>query len=375
MTMLELRRPMGVHHTEYVTDAWDGAAQWAAIPDDAGAAVLRGMTAWVDPEGDPETKAAYKGIHHFYDDGVGPASTKGCSALIGVLNGARGGIDIPDGDRRGVYNHAAAHLRDADMEPPALRMLYRQARELRFSSAWQIADMELREESGGPPHIVGHAAVFDQWSEDLGGYRERLDRGTFTKTLSDGADIRALWNHDPLWVLGRTTSGTLTLAEDKKGLHYDIAAPETNMVHDLVLGPIRRKDVTQSSFAFRAIQQEWKEPKDLHGLYERTIHEAALFDVSPVTFPAYPQTDTQARSILLEAGFEFDALSAALARMQRGITPTHADLDLLTSSVELLRSYIPAEPAAVGHSAPSLAGRPVAHLRRLLALRERELSI
>ncbi len=110
------------HETGTSDAAWDGPANEANLSNDDGADVYREAYAWVDPEGDPDVKNSYKFIHHFVSDAgaVGDASTTACSTGIGVLNGGRGGADIPDGDRQGVYNHLAKHLRDAEMEPPEL---------------------------------------------------------------------------------------------------------------------------------------------------------------------------------------------------------------------------------------------------------------
>lgn len=107
------------HETDVVAKAWDGAAVVAAIPDDASVSDLRSVFAWVDSDGDPEAKSSYRFPHHHGPGG--PANVRACLAGIAALNGARGGTSIPEADRQGVYNHLAAHLRDADREPPELR--------------------------------------------------------------------------------------------------------------------------------------------------------------------------------------------------------------------------------------------------------------
>jgi HK97 family phage prohead protease len=119
----EARAAIAVHHTGTSTSAWDGPAQQANLSNDDGAAVYKKAFAWVDPAKDADTKAAYKFIHHFVSSAgdVGDASTVGCTAGIAVLNGGRGGTTIPDGDVQGVYNHLAAHLKDADITPPELK--------------------------------------------------------------------------------------------------------------------------------------------------------------------------------------------------------------------------------------------------------------
>jgi hypothetical protein len=104
------------------TDApWDGAAAEKALGDSPSKDALHACYAWVDPDGDDTTKAAYKFPHHEVsaDGVVGDANTNACSSVIGILNGGRGGADIPDADRQGVYDHVAHHLRDAGKDVPA----------------------------------------------------------------------------------------------------------------------------------------------------------------------------------------------------------------------------------------------------------------
>lgn len=145
----------------------------------------------------------------------------------------------------------------------------------------------------GKTKIAGHAAKFDVLSEDLGGFRERIAPGAFAKSIQS-SDIRALWNHDANIVLGRNKSGTLRLAEDVAGLHYEVDVPETQLVRDMVLAPIARGDVNQCSFGFYTVSDKWAK---VDGEWVRTLLEAELFDVSPVTYPAYPQTDVAVRSL------------------------------------------------------------------------------
>ena len=140
--------------------------------------------------------------------------------------------------------------------------------------------------------LVGHAAVFNTVI-DLGYFREQILPGAFKKTLADNADVRALFNHDPNIILGRTKSGTLKLREDDTGLLSEISMPDTTHGHDL-MASVKRGDIDQMSFAFQAVQEKWDETDENNPI--RTITEARLFDVSPVTYPAYPTTDVSARS-------------------------------------------------------------------------------
>jgi len=160
-------------------------------------------------------------------------------------------------------------------------------REIRLSTR----PVEVREDGDNGPVIVGYAAVFDQWSEDLGGFVERVRPGAFAGALQ--GDVRALWNHDRNMVLGRTVAGTLTLTEDEIGLRYEIQPPDSTWGRDAVVA-IRRGDVSQSSFGFQTLRDEWRQAGS--DRVERDLLEVNLFDVSPVTFPAYPQATVSVRA-------------------------------------------------------------------------------
>ena len=151
-------------------------------------------------------------------------------------------------------------------------------------------------EPGVEPAIEGYASVFDSWSEELGGnspFRERVVKGAFEETIQND-DIRALFNHDPNYVLGRNKAGTLTLEEDEKGLKVRIIPPNTQWAKDLLVS-IKRGDITQMSFGFTVILDRWSSEDNID---VRELLKVKLFDVSPVTFPAYAQTECGVRSIL-----------------------------------------------------------------------------
>lgn len=116
--------PIPIHHGTTDDGPFDGPATEAAIPNTEGAATFRRVFAYVDTSMDPDTKAAYSFIHHFWRGGPGPASTRGCSSGIGVCNGARGGGPGARwwGDRAGIHAHLAAHLRDAGQDVPPLAL-------------------------------------------------------------------------------------------------------------------------------------------------------------------------------------------------------------------------------------------------------------
>lgn len=145
-------------------------------------------------------------------------------------------------------------------------------------------------------NIVGYAAVFNSLSEDFGGWREIVRPGAFRKTINEKRDIRALWNHETSYVLGRTLNGSLALREDEQGLRAEIKPPDTQWARDLVTS-VRRGDISQMSFGFRVVRDNWREDGNDTGTL-RELLEVELYEVSPVTFPAYGATDVQVRAFM-----------------------------------------------------------------------------
>lgn len=148
-------------------------------------------------------------------------------------------------------------------------------------------NFNIEKRTDGKPMMTGHAAVFDEWTSIGGWFEERIAKGAF-KDAVKADDVRALFNHDENHVLGRTTSGTLRLSEDKKGLAVEIDPPDTQFARDLQI-LMERGDISQMSFAFQVVEEDWEfkdgEPD------RRTISKVKLYDVSPVTYPAYEGTD------------------------------------------------------------------------------------
>lgn len=176
--------------------------------------------------------------------------------------------------------------------------------------------VELREDDGKTPKIVGLAAVtyngtaktqYKLWDKTF----ERIMPGTFDRAVAED-DVRGLFNHDPNQLLGRATAGTLSLAVTKRGLAYEITPGDTTVGRD-VLEHVRRGDLQGSSFSFTVTDEAWRKEK---GISIREITGVNLFDVGPVTFPAYEATTTaiRAESDLGEARASFDRWEAELGR-------------------------------------------------------------
>lgn len=213
--------------------------------------------------------------------------------------------------------------------------------------SWPVTDIRVAQSADGGQKLEWYAAVFDSLSEDLGGFRERIGRRAFTRTIQDD-DIRALINHDPNLVLGRNKAGTLALKVDTRGLRATVTLPDTQAARDLVVS-IDRGDITGGSFAFQVRDEKWGLGDDGEAL--RTVNDLRLFDVSPVTYPAYPDTNGSAsvRSLL---GLSDEALRV-LARAKAGQPPTAETSGELRGAIALLQGYLPEEqPEPVIEVAP-----------------------
>jgi HK97 family phage prohead protease len=155
-----------------------------------------------------------------------------------------------------------------------------------------VEDMELRID-GKKPKLVGYAAKTGIFA-DLRWFKEKIKKGAFSDVMED--DVRCLKNHDPNLILGRSTNGTLRMDENTIGLRYENDLPDTTTGKD-VKEEVRSKLITGCSFSFIVGEDEWKYFND-ERVPERTIIKIKrLFDVGPVTFPAYPSTTVAARSL------------------------------------------------------------------------------
>ncbi|MFD6699692.1 MULTISPECIES: HK97 family phage prohead protease [unclassified Microbacterium] len=159
-----------------------------------------------------------------------------------------------------------------------------------------LSDIQIRAASDTAQSLTftGRAVVYDQLSEDLGGWQEVVKPGAATRSLAAKPDVRFLINHDPNLLLARTTSGTLQLVEDAEGVRVDAEMADVSHARDLAV-LLERRDITQMSFGFWIVADGWA----------GSLHEIREFDfdggdVSVVTYPAYTQTSAELRQIATE---------------------------------------------------------------------------
>ena len=163
-------------------------------------------------------------------------------------------------------------------------------REIRYFDSEVLVE---KREDGDSRTISGRAAVFNKLSRNLGWFREKIDPAAFDEC--DMTDVIACRNHDPDKVMARTTAETLKLGTDQNGLNYTFDAPNTTAGNDTI-EDIKLKNITQSSFAFTIAEDRWDED-DEHGEIRTILKVKKLYDVSPVTNPAYFGTDVSANSL------------------------------------------------------------------------------
>ncbi|GHA61063.1 hypothetical protein GCM10010330_11180 [Streptomyces tendae] len=218
--------------------------------------------------------------------------------------------------------------------------------------ALSAAGVSVRADGDGQ-RFAGYAAVFNSRTA-IGnplrwGFYEEIAPGAFAKTLTEG-DARMLIDHDSYYVVSRTSAGSLTLAEDDKGLSVDSALDtRLSYVQDLAVN-LDNRNVTGMSFGFYVIKDEWNsEPIEVEGadpveVDVRIIREVRLIEVSAVTFPAYPETEAELKAVAraLDHRGEYAAVEARAKFRPELLDLVHIDREPGEST---RGTQDPAEPA------------------------------
>nr|WP_010500650.1 HK97 family phage prohead protease [Paenibacillus elgii] len=167
-------------------------------------------------------------------------------------------------------------------------------KEIRYLQAEQI---EIRSGAEGEEArtVTGYVVKFNQRSSLIWGeFYEKVAKGAFARSLQENT-IKALWNHRSDFVLGSTKNQTLRLWEDDIGLRFELDLPDSTWGRD-AFESIRRGDVDGVSFGFNVRKDAWTFLSE-EDVYERTLVDVNLFEVSPTPFPAYPDSEVNQRSI------------------------------------------------------------------------------
>lgn len=195
--------------------------------------------------------------------------------------------------------------------------------------------------SGDKQRIGGYAAIFNRYSQNLGGFVEMVMPSAFNKSRGDGwPDVLARYNHDDNMLLGTTSGGTLSLSVDETGLVYEVEPPKSRS--DIV-ELVSRGDVRKSSFAFRVPPDgdDW-ELND-QGFPLRKLVSVQLVDVAPVNIPAYTDTSAGLRSLATRMQADPDEVRSLAAKGDLSKFFVRTDKDG--------KPKVPAKPKTFGPSA------------------------
>ena len=180
-----------------------------------------------------------------------------------------------------------------------------------------LPGLEVKADQNGRTVIRGYAAVFESESQDLGGFVEIIERGAFDDVMRSNPDVFGKYNHTQ--VIGRTSSGTMRLMVDERGLRYEIDPPKSAAA---VVELIERGDCRGSSFAFRtrAADESWT--RDANGRMIRRIKKFSfLGDAGPVDTPAYLATETYVSKRAIEMALAENTKAEEPADEQRADSP------------------------------------------------------
>lgn len=191
------------------------------------------------------------------------------------------------------------------------------------------------------PKITGYPAIFNKYTEEMWGFREKIDPGAFKNAIKN-SDTRGLFNHDFNYVLGRKSANTLKLKEDEKGLFMDMIPPNTQLIKDLVLAPMKRGDIKEGSFSFTVKTEKWEEDKEKKIVTRTIIEVEKLFDVSIVTFPAYPDTSVAVRSY--EQWCKRNDGPTPVLSGKDGSQPTQGEIDPKFKKLDDLKTEMEKDP-------------------------------
>lgn len=210
--------------------------------------------------------------------------------------------------------------------------------------------------------ITGYGSVFGNWF-DAYGVKTRVAAGAFSKTLKEATNIRGMFNHNPDYLLGTTESGTMDVAEDAKGLKYEIRADAKDPQAVSVTRKIARGLVKGSSIMFSTHREEWQRDEKTGRPTHRTIHEVELIEAGPVVMPANPKATAKIKHAANPNEIDYESLTGLLVMHRAGFQLSTEELNLVDLTIEALKR-LKSAPASEGH--PDTGTAPV-HKRRIAA--------
>lgn len=322
---------------------WDGPAAMSGCANSDTPASCYSSICAGKRAGDTSKQSTWALPHHAHPGG--PPDPDGVRNALARLSSTQGLIN-----RDAAEAHLKRHLSELGGHPSE-NSAPNYGLERRYLPL-NVYGLQVETRSDGQSRISGYSAVFNQPSQDLGFFREVIDPGAFRASIGSSQDIVALFNHDPNYPLGRTSTGRLQLREDDHGLHMEVRPTATAYARDLVEN-IRQGEVRHQSFGFEVGPggDSWDDSGEVPLRHLRADGIRRLFDVSPVVFPAYTMTDVQVRQMVERAGLEYRGLCMAVTTAFRGLQLDRIDRRILNTAIERVPILRHALSQAAGASA------------------------
>lgn len=250
---------------------------------------------------------------------------------------------IPESELGGQpESEVMAENRFAGVAENLIEKLFKETRGAKRDVRTQDINFEIRALDETGMRFSGYAAVFNQPSQDLGGFIEYIKPGAFARSLASRNKIMLLWNHDTSAPLASTRNGSLTLREDAKGLYVEATLPDTNLGRDIA-AQVRSGLTDSMSFGFKVNKDSWNANGD-----QRTLEDVSLFEVSLVSFEAYSSTagTVAVRNYVATAekvAIEADVLADAMNNFEQGNSLSADQVSVINQVLEKLAPEVEAE--------------------------------
>jgi HK97 family phage prohead protease len=274
---------------------------------------------------------------------------KACPTCEGAGTIRDGSTECPDCEGTGEVEGGEQNSADDETEIRTAAWAAKERRKARaalvdgmperrfWQEAWGSVGLELRERPEGIVQVGGYASVTECWYE-VGDYEERAVRGFCRRTLGEKPDLMFLANHADM-PMGRTKNGSLRLEEPHRGLRYDVDLQLHDPDVKRLLPKLEREDMDESSFAFRARDQEWDADYRKRSLIDVSLHKG---DVSVVNYGANPAASAGLRAFE-DLGLEH--LGEAMIEARAGKAISSKNATEIKAAIEKLKGLLPqAEP-------------------------------
>lgn len=251
----------------------------------------------------------------------------------------------PESEDGGVPAEPMDENRFVKIAENLLEKLFKETRASKREIRTQEINFEIRALDETGMRFSGYAAVFNEPSQDLGGFVEYIQPGAFARTLQSRNRMMLLWNHDTSSPLASTRNGSLTLREDARGLFVEATLPDTTLGRDIAT-LVRSGTIDAMSFGFKVQKDSWNDGGNV-----RTLEDVSLFEISLVSYPAYESTSgtVAVRNYVAVADkteIDVNVLADAMNNFEAGNNLSADQVDAISSVLTKLAPVVEEKPNA-----------------------------